>query len=87
MGGTTLEQVLGQGSFGTTYRALAHDGTAVAIKEMALQPHLKEKVQREIHLLRQLHHVGIPSYIDDFISHSGTLLRIRGEWGQFVGYS
>jgi serine/threonine protein kinase len=66
-----LEEVLGEGAFGTTYRALAPDKSTVAIKEMTLQLEQRENVQREIRILRELDHRGIPSYIDDFISHSG----------------
>ena len=66
-----LEEVLGQGSFGTTYRAHDPDGSVVAIKEMMLRIDLKERVLRELRIMRELHHPGIPRYVEDFTSRSG----------------
>ncbi len=68
-----LEEVLGQGSFGTTYRAHDPDGSVVAIKEMMLRIDLKERVLRELRIMRELHHPGIPRYVEDFTSRSGRL--------------
>ncbi len=66
-----LEEVLGRGSFGTTYRALASDGAAVAIKEMLLRFDLREQILRELRILRELDHRGIPQFVEDFKSRSG----------------
>ncbi|MBW1880139.1 MAG: serine/threonine protein kinase, partial [Deltaproteobacteria bacterium] len=71
-----LEEVLGQGPQGTTYRATSMaDGSAVVVKELRVQAHLADKRRelfvREAHVLRQLDHPAIPRYIDDFEVRSG----------------
>ena len=66
-----LQAVLGQGSFGTTWRALDATGTPVALKEMLLRPELQERVERELRVLRQLDHPGVPHYIEDFRTRAG----------------
>ena len=66
-----LQAMLGQGSFGTTWKALDPDGHAVALKEMLMRPELLEQVTREVRVLRQIDHPGVPRYIEAFRSRSG----------------
>ncbi len=66
-----LEAMLGQGSFGTTWRARDREGLLVALKEMLMRPELHEQVEREVRVLRQLRHPGVPRYVEAFRSRSG----------------
>lgn len=70
-----LDGVLGRGAGGVTYRATdLGDGSAVAVKEMALgaaDAAARERVEREARILRQLAHPAIPRYVDHFIAGSG----------------
>ena len=66
-----LDAMLGQGSFGTTWRAQGPDGDPVALKEMLMRPELQEQVEREVRVLRQLSHPGVPRYVEAFRSRSG----------------
>ncbi len=66
-----LQAMLGQGSFGTTWGALDPDERPVALKEMLMRPELLEQVGREVRVLRQLNHPGVPSYVEAFHSRSG----------------
>jgi formylglycine-generating enzyme required for sulfatase activity len=66
-----LDAMLGQGSFGTTWRAQGPDGELVALKEMLMRPELQEQVEREVRVLRQLSHPGVPRYVEAFRSRSG----------------
>jgi formylglycine-generating enzyme required for sulfatase activity len=66
-----LDAMLGQGSFGTTWRAQGPDGEPVALKEMLMRPELQEQVEREVRVLRQLSHPGVPRYVEAFRSRSG----------------
>jgi serine/threonine protein kinase len=71
-----LDGVLGQGSAGTTFRAVRiADERVVAIKEMPLRRGDTGKAQemfaREARVLRQLHHPQIPQYVDDLVAGRG----------------
>ncbi len=71
-----LQEVLGTGSEGTTYRARKLDvGRIVAVKEMPLRrakdDKSRELLHREASILRQLDHRAIPSYLDDFSAGTG----------------
>ncbi len=66
-----LHAVLGQGSFGTTWAAEDPDGQPVALKEMLLRPELIELVGREVRVLRQLEHPGVPRYVEAFRTRAG----------------
>ncbi len=71
-----LLDVVGSGSFGTTYRARRiNDGQIVAIKEMLVRraQSLKslELFEREAGVLGQLDHRGIPDFIDQFSVDAG----------------
>jgi hypothetical protein len=64
-----LIRTLGTGAFGTTWLAeRASDGLEVALKEIQVRPDakLRELVDREASVLRQLHHPDIPRYIEAF---------------------
>lgn len=67
-----LMRVLGEGSVGMTYLAeRLSDGEEVAIKELSMR-RLKsfkkqELFEREAQVLKQLHHRGIPRYIEEFV--------------------
>lgn len=71
-----LLEVVGSGSFGTTYRARRiNDGLIVAIKEMLVRraQSLKslELFEREAGVLGQLDHRGIPDFFDQFSVDAG----------------
>ena len=71
-----LSRVLGQGAVGTTYAAeRLVDGRLVAVKEMPLRRAETDKarqlIEREVALLRQLDHPGIPTHDDDFMAGRG----------------
>ena len=71
-----LLEIAGHGARGTIYRALdTESGRQVAIKELSIRhvddPKLVELCQREAQLLQQLHHSGIPHYVDDFVAGTG----------------
>lgn len=76
-----LEEVVGRGASGITYRAVrVADGQVVAVKELpfhrldALKTH--ELFEREARILRQLSHPGIPDYLDDFSAGTGKNLSL-----------
>ncbi|MFT5685084.1 MAG: serine/threonine protein kinase [Myxococcota bacterium] len=76
MGRYRLQRLLGQGAVGTTYAAQRLEtGEVVAIKEMLLRraetDKARELLEREVALLRQLQHPGIPTHIDDFLAGRG----------------
>jgi serine/threonine protein kinase len=69
-----LEQVLGHGAFGTTFRAVAPDGQVVAVKELPLRAKAlkqRELLEREARVLRTLHHPAIPAYREHFVTGEG----------------
>ena len=71
-----LEEILGEGAEGTTYRATRlEDELEVAIKELplrrAVEPQTLELLRREARTLRQLQHPAIPRYLDDFVAGEG----------------
>jgi serine/threonine protein kinase len=71
-----FDAVLGHGSMGTTWRAAAvADDRVVAIKEIPLRGiddgKARELVLREARVLRQLHHVCIPAYVDSVVAGGG----------------
>jgi tRNA A-37 threonylcarbamoyl transferase component Bud32 len=71
-----LIDTVGRGAAGITYRAVEVNGGArVAIKEMAYRHANSVKAlelfQREATVLRQLHHSGIPKYLDHFEAGEG----------------
>ncbi|PIE35196.1 hypothetical protein CSA56_05175 [candidate division KSB3 bacterium] len=64
-----IKDVLGQGSTGTTYKALdLETHTLVAVKQLHLsrmqQWKTLEMFEREANILQQLHHPRVPNYID-----------------------
>lgn len=71
-----LEEVIGRGAMGTTYRATRlEDGADVAVKEVAFR-HAKdlkdwELGRREADVLKQLDHPRIPKYYDHFLFGQG----------------
>lgn len=70
-----LARLLGQGTHGMTYRAIAPDGGAVAIKMVnlghGLDPSRRAALDREVAVLRGLDHPRIPAMLDDFTARSG----------------
>lgn len=75
-----LDRVLGRGGTGVTYAATRlEDGVTVAIKEMPLRAGVggtgaakaREMIEREVRVLRQLHHPQIPAHIEDMVTGSG----------------
>ena len=80
-GSYRLEAVLGQGAFGTTYRAeRVEDGLLVCLKELLYQRlasfEAERQFQREAAVLRQLDLPGVPRYIDDFTVESGRAVSL-----------
>lgn len=76
-----LEETLGQGSSGITYRATRlEDGRTVCVKELNYRAmanfEMQELFHREARVLRQLDQPGIPEYIDDFAVESGKNLSL-----------
>lgn len=76
-----LQETIGQGASGITYRAEAiEEGRTVCIKELTYRAmssfEMQELFHREARVLRQLDHPGIPSYIDDFAVESGKNLSL-----------
>jgi len=70
-----IEQVLGQGSMGTTYKALdlkTQRCVAVKLLHFSRVQEWKalEMFEREAKILQQLHHPRIPTYIDYFSSET-----------------
>jgi len=64
-----LEEVIGRGAMGVTWRGADDDGHAVAVKEIALGAAVDAKTvelaRREAEVLRQLDHPSIPTFIDE----------------------
>jgi hypothetical protein len=76
-----LEEVVGQGAFGLTYRATqVTDGRQVAVKELPFRRidsmKTKSLFQREARVLRQLNHPQIPEFLDDFTFGEGKQLSL-----------
>ena len=71
----SLLEVLGQGANGTTYKAVDGEGRTVAAKESTLKAtdpdKVRELVQREARVLRQLTHDGVPSYVEELWHQHG----------------
>lgn len=71
-----LIRPIGKGSAGTTWEAIRlADDARVAIKESVLRwedaDKSRELVEREARVLRQLHHPGVPPYVDHLRTHVG----------------
>jgi hypothetical protein len=70
-----LEAVLGRGATGTTWRAVDPTGEAVAIKSMPLARLAggkeRELLEREVRVLRELSHPGIPAYVEHLFVSEG----------------
>lgn len=76
-----LVERLGHGAAGVTYRAIRlGDQRRVAIKQLSYQAmdslETQELFEREARVLQQLHHPGIPEYLDDFSVESRDRLRL-----------
>jgi hypothetical protein len=73
-----LQDVLGKGSSGTTWSALDPDGYPVAIKAIQLEevqdPKRRELLEREVRVLRELRHPGIPMYVEHRVLGSEAAL-------------
>jgi len=87
-----LDEVLGQGGAGVTYRATRlADGAVVCVKELAyhrLQSFEAERLfRREAAVLRQLRHPQIPAYVDDFAAGHGKQLALYLVQDLVVGQS
>jgi len=71
MGRYQLQEALGAGSSGQTWRAIDPEGQAVAIKSIPITKvgGSKERtlVDREVRVLRELNHPGIPAYIEHMV--------------------
>lgn len=70
-----LQQVVGHGAHGTTYRAVSADGQVVAIKELLVRKVQSLKAislfEREARVLKQLRHPGVPHYIEELHVEGG----------------
>ncbi|KAK9809971.1 hypothetical protein WJX72_002794 [[Myrmecia] bisecta] len=66
----TVQEVLGRGSTGVTYKAKEPDGKVVAVKALSLRSMSDWKqldlFEREAKILESLTHPGIPAYLDYF---------------------
>ena len=76
-----LEQIIGEGASGISYRATRlHDDAVVCIKELPFHRlssfKAEELFRREARILRQLDHPSIPAYVDDFICGEGKALSL-----------
>jgi len=76
-----LEEILGQGASGITYRAVEiPEGRTLCVKELTYRAmssfEMQELFHREARILRQLDHPGIPNYVDDFALESGKNLSL-----------
>ncbi|XP_064526478.1 serine/threonine-protein kinase PAK 3-like isoform X2 [Pseudopipra pipra] len=66
----TLQQIIGQGTFGTVFRGVdIATGGQVAIKKIFLgdQKHQSEKVVNEVTVLKRMRHPNIIRYIDSYV--------------------
>ena len=79
-GGYRIERILGQGANGRVYRAIAPDGTVIALKELqfATVPGAQQidAFEREAATLKTLHHPRIPRFIESFQEGEGVQLRL-----------
>lgn len=68
LGGYRLIERLGSGGMGTVYSALDGDGNRVALKRIhphiAEEPTSRERLQREVSLLRRVRHLGVAQVLD-----------------------
>jgi hypothetical protein len=66
-----LRDRLGRGASGTTWLASDPEGRQVAIKSISLEdvegPKERELVEREVRVLRELGHPGIPAYVEHLV--------------------
>jgi serine/threonine protein kinase len=66
-----LHDRLGRGASGTTWLASDPEGQQVAIKSITLEdaegPKERELVEREVRVLRELSHPGIPAYVEHLV--------------------
>jgi serine/threonine protein kinase len=72
-----IETLLGRGGIGDTYRALdIETGQTVALKAVSLVAAASwksvERFEREVEVLQQLQHPGIPHYLDAFYVDQAT---------------
>ena len=79
-GGYSVERILGQGASGRVYRAIASDGTMIALKELqfATVPGAQQidAFEREAATLKTLQHPRIPRFIESFQEGEGVQLRL-----------
>lgn len=71
-----LDQIVGHGAHGTTYRATrVHDGGVFAIKELLVRKvesvKALELFGREVRILRELNHPGVPEFIEELHVDAG----------------
>ncbi len=76
-----LDNIIGQGGTGVTYRArYVGDGNVVCVKELAFNRmasfDVEKMFEREAKVLRQLAHPAIPGYIDFFSDGQGKSLSL-----------
>ncbi|HKC60286.1 MAG TPA: serine/threonine-protein kinase [Myxococcales bacterium] len=75
-----VERILGQGASGRVYRAVAPDGTVIALKELQFStvPGAQQidAFEREAATLKTLHHPRIPRFIASFQEGEGVQLRL-----------
>ncbi|MFH1469934.1 MAG: serine/threonine-protein kinase [Pseudomonadota bacterium] len=71
LGRYRLQDVLGRGASGTTWSALDPKDQPVAIKAIPLEEaedaKRRELIEREVRVLRELRHPGIPAYIEHMV--------------------
>jgi predicted Ser/Thr protein kinase len=79
-GGYRIERILGQGASGRVYRAVAPDGSVIALKELqfATVPGAQQidAFEREAATLKTLHHRSIPRFVESFQEGEGVHLRL-----------
>ena len=79
-GGYRVERILGQGASGRVYRAVAPEGSIIALKELqfATVPGAQQidAFEREAATLKTLHHPSIPRFVESFQEGEGVQLRL-----------
>jgi cyclin-dependent kinase len=71
-----IEELIGEGSYGSVYRVRNDQGQVFAYKRIKVDPFLAEETEREIDIMRKLHHPNLLKVYEHHFEDKEEELRI-----------